>query len=155
MGHPSPRAELLVDHDISPEVAHDLETMFSRLGFITELRTRQPHRGPNEITWLMLAALPLQAFLSGIGAETVKDLYARVKRLTPGKGKAPGGPVPLVLQDTRTELKIVLEADLPAEAITQLVGLDLAAYRFGPLHYDRHQKRWRSELDEAESASGP
>jgi hypothetical protein len=149
MGHPAPRAELLFDHGIGTETAGGLEDAFRRLGFVTVVRRRLPHRGPDELTWLMLAALPLQAFLSGIGAEAVKDVYAKAKQLITS-GKKANGAVPLVLQDTETELQVILEADLPAEAIRQLVGLDLRAYRAGPLHYDRDRKKWRSELDEAE-----
>lgn len=44
---------------------------------------------------------------------------------------------------------MVLEADLPDAAYQELVGLDLARFQLGPLHYDRQQRRWRSELDEA------
>jgi hypothetical protein len=149
-GDPPPRAELLFDHEISTELAGNLEGTFRRLGFVTNTRRRLPHRGPDEFTWLMLAALPLQAFLSGIGSEVVKDLYAKAKRLSPSGRKVDEAQIPLVLQDTKTELKIVLDADLPAEAIRQLVGLDLGGYRFGPLHYDQQQKKWRSAVDEAE-----
>jgi hypothetical protein len=149
MEHPAPRAELLFDHGMDADTTAGMVAEFRRLGFVTEVRTRLPHRGPDEITWLMLAALPLQAFLSGIGAEAVKDVYARAKRLTTA-GKKARNDVPLVLQDAETELKVILEADLPPEAIRQLVGLDLGAFRTGPLHYDRAGKKWRSELDEAE-----
>ncbi|WP_103339974.1 hypothetical protein [Amycolatopsis sp. CA-126428] len=152
MGRPSPHAELIFDHDISAELTAELESSFRELGFVTKVRRRLTHRGPNELTWLMLAALPLQAFLTGIGSEAVKDLYAKTKKLTPfgKKGEKATKQVPLVLRDTATELTIIMEADLPADAIKKLVGLDLAAYRTGPLHYDRHQEKWRSELDEAE-----
>lgn len=150
MGQPSSRVELLFDHDINTESADDFAATFRQLGFITTARRRLPHRGPVEFTWLMLAALPLQAFLSGIGSEAVKNVYAKAKQSIPAGKKDRDGQVPLVLQDTTTELKIILEADLPAEAIRQLVGLDLAAYQSGPLHYDQRRKRWRSELDEAE-----
>jgi hypothetical protein len=152
MGQPSTQAELIFDHGISEELAADLESSFRKLGFVTNARRRLAHRGPNELTWLMLAALPLQAFLSGIGSEAVKDLYAKTKKLSPS-GKKTGTAakqVPLVLQDTTTGLTIIMEADLPTDAIKKLVGLDLAGYRTGPLHYDRHQEKWRSELDEAE-----
>lgn len=150
MEQPPPRVELLFDHDINTESADDFAATFRQLGFTTTTRRRQPHRGPVEFTWLMLAALPLRAFLSGIGAEAIKDVYAKAKQLIPAGKKDRGDQALLVLHDTTTELKIVLEADLPAEAIRQLVGLDLAAYRSGPLHYDQHRRKWRSELDEAE-----
>jgi hypothetical protein len=149
MGQPSSRVELLFDHDISTESADDFAAAFRQLGFITTTRRRLPHRGPAEFTWLMLAALPLHAFLSGIGGEAVKDVYAKAKQLIPASKKDRADQVPLVLQDTTTELKIVLDADLPAEAIRQLVALDLGAYHSGPLHYDQRKRIWRSELDEA------
>lgn len=151
MGDTAPRAELLFDHDADEEATEEFEVIFRKLGFITNARRRVPHRGPNELTWLMLVAVPLQAFLAGIGAETVKDLYAKAKQLAPSRKKAKNavGQAPLVLHDSKTELQIVLDADLPAEAIRQLTGLDLGAYRTGPLHYDKHRKKWRSELDEA------
>ncbi|MET9265620.1 hypothetical protein [Amycolatopsis sp. NPDC004079] len=149
MGLPTSRAELIFDHDVSAESAGAVEDVFRELGFAPSARRRLTHRGPAELTWLMLASLPLQAFLTGLGGEVVKDLYAKAKKLAPGakEGKSDPRP-PLVLQDAKTELNVVLEADLPAEAIRALAGLDLAAYRNGPLHYDRHRKKWRSELDE-------
>ncbi|HUN38606.1 MAG TPA: hypothetical protein VMU95_41985 [Trebonia sp.] len=125
------------------------------------------------LTWVVLAALPLQAFLSGLG-ETLADdaherLAAAVKRVADryearrgrrgGQGDAAAGdsglaavprsPAPLVLIDSDSRLEIVIEADLPAEAIGSLVALDLSPFTIGPLHYDRAAGRWRSELDEA------
>jgi hypothetical protein len=153
MGHSASRVELLFDHDIEAESAEDLEAAFRKLGFVASTRRRLAHRGPVELTWLALAALPLQAFLSGIGAEAIKDVYAKAKRLASVRKSdnvnRDGHNVPLILQDAKTGLKIVLEDDLPAEAIRQLVGLDLGAYQAGPLHYDQGEKKWRSELDEA------
>jgi hypothetical protein len=56
----------------------------------------------------------------------------------------------LLLQDSTTGIQVVLEADLPDEASQKLLALDLSTIRRGPVHYDRHHHRWRSELDEAE-----
>ncbi len=64
------------------------------------------------------------------------------------KHKAASSEQVLVLQDAVTQLQIVLEADLPADAYQALVALDLSAFRQGPVHYDRQRGRWRSELDE-------
>jgi hypothetical protein len=52
--------------------------------------------------------------------------------------------------DGASRLKIVIEADLPVEAIGPLVALNLSRFTIGPLHCDRAANRWRSELDEAE-----
>jgi hypothetical protein len=54
----------------------------------------------------------------------------------------------LMLQDTDTGLRVVLEPDLPAESFRQLLSLDLTKFTHGPLHYDLARGRWRSELDE-------
>jgi hypothetical protein len=137
------------------------------------------------LTWVVLAALPLQAFLSVLGeklagdahdrllaaARQVADRYEAIRRgragravaVAAGDGEAgPAGtvgdtrsPAPLVLMDSDSRLRIVIEADLPAEAIGPLVALDLSQFRIGPLHYDKAAGRWRSELDEAARRSGP
>ncbi|MEU6253673.1 hypothetical protein [Streptomyces sp. NPDC047043] len=150
------RAELLFAHDVSEELEGELAAGFGELGAPTvRVRRAVDHRGPAELQWLVLASLPLQAFLSGLGGEAVKDGYRALKdlvgRLTRrGGGAAPEQtPRPLVLHDARTELQIVLEGDLPQSAYEQLAVLDLTRFTVGPLHYDRALGRWRSELDEA------
>jgi hypothetical protein len=146
------RVELLVDREVTDELEQQLAATFSGFGFHTECRRQLTHRGVSELGWLVLAALPLHAFLSGLGSEAVKDIYASVKKLAKRKieqGTKPVDRFPLVLQDSHSGLRIVLEDELPVEAYQQLINLDLTAYRVGPLHYDRHRRAWRSELDEA------
>jgi hypothetical protein len=116
------------------------------------------HRGPEELEWLVLASLPLQAFLKGLGDAAVKDAYTGLKglvgRLHKGENatlSAVTAPAPLVLSDIDSGLRIVFDADLPVEAYRQLRELDLSTFRIGPLHYDVARQRWRSELDEAAS----
>jgi hypothetical protein len=128
------------------------------------------------LTWIVLASLPLQAFLTALGSKAAEDSYAKLRALVrrlastrrargpasaAGQEAAPsagretpaGSPAPLILMDSGTGLQIVLEADLPADAYRELVAMDLSRFRFGPLHYDGTRHRWRSELDEA--AAGP
>ena len=149
------RAELLLTHDISAELERELAAGFRELG-APSVRVRRTlgHRGPAELQWLVLASLPLQAFLSGLGGEAVKDGYRALRDLVGRlvrRGQTAPEPAtrPLVLQDERTGLRIVLEADLPQSAYEELAVLDLSAFAIGPLHYDRTHGRWRSELDEA------
>ncbi|MGW0843747.1 hypothetical protein ACWD26_27115 [Streptomyces sp. NPDC002787] len=149
------RAELLVSQDVSEELQRELTERFHGLGLLpVRVRRVLAHRGPAELQWLVLAALPLQAFLSGLGGEAVKDGYRVLKDLVgrlvrPGVTGEDTAPRPLVLQDERTGLRIVLEPGLPQEAYEQLAVLDLTRFSVGPLHYDRALGRWRSELDEA------
>ncbi|MFG2498048.1 hypothetical protein ACGFSB_07480 [Streptomyces sp. NPDC048441] len=150
-------AELLIDRDASDDLRRELVSALEGLGVHTaRVRRTVDHRGAADLPWIMLASLPLQAFLSGLGAEAVKDSYAAFKDVVRRSSRAadPADPAtpaprPLVLQDRRTGLRVVLEPGLPGEAYEQLLGLDLARFSEGPLHYDRELGRWRSVLDEA------
>jgi hypothetical protein len=150
--------ELLLAPELSAAQEEELTSLFAGLGIKPEIRRRFTHRGPAELDLLVLLVLPLQTFLSGLGSQLVNDVYECVKSaIRARKNHSRQGRqerqdrelVPLVLQDNSTGLRIVLESDLPAEAIRQLVALDISAYHIGPLHYDQHRHAWRSELDEA------
>ncbi|MEV0126016.1 hypothetical protein AB0I16_31480 [Streptomyces sp. NPDC050703] len=155
-----PRAELILGQEVPDGLAEELVAALTGLG-APPARTRRAvdHRGVEDIPWMVLVSLPLQAFLGGLGAEAVKDAYASfkglVRKVARPASSAPGAlgeaheARPLLLQDPVGGLSIVLEADLPAEAYERLAGLDLTAFSVGPLHYDRAQGRWRSVLDEA------
>ncbi|MFG3258314.1 hypothetical protein [Streptomyces sp. NPDC048172] len=150
-------AEALVERDVSEAAEKELVEALARHGVALRTRRVLAHRGPSELQWAVLIALPLQGFLSGLGTEAVKDAYAALKsavrRVT--RREQPADSRPLVLQDAASGLRVVLEADLPGEAYEQLVGMDLTPFRHGPLHYDRARRRWRSELDEAAAETEP
>jgi hypothetical protein len=144
-------AEVFIAADVSSEQQQEVIDSFRALGVATRARVVPSRRGLGEIQWLVLAMVPMQAFLGGIGSKLAEDAYQGLTRLV---GRALGDQPKatpdkvLVLQDTTTRLQVVLEADLPAEAYQRLVTLDLSAIRRGPLHYDRHRGEWRSELNE-------
>lgn len=150
-------AEVLLGQGVPESTEQGLAAVLTGYGFVVRTRRALVHRGATELHWVVLIALPLQAFLSGLGAEAVRDAYVGVKSLVRrALGSADGEPAgaegPLVLQDEASGLRIVLERDLPEKAYEQLLGMDLTRFRRGPLHYDRAQRRWRSELDEAGGA---
>lgn len=130
--------------------------MFSMAGITAQVRIVPPRRNAVTLGWVVLATLPLHAFLSTIGAKAAEASYAKlrtaIQRLTGhhDSHEPPcNQPHPLILQDSNTGLQIVLEPELPADAYRQLTALDLTQFRMGPVHYDQQQQRWRSELDEA------
>ncbi|MEU6992690.1 hypothetical protein ABZ953_18800 [Streptomyces sp. NPDC046465] len=148
------RAELLLDREVPEDLRRELVAAFDGLGAApVRVRRTLDHRGAADIQWIVLVSLPLQSFLSGLGAEAVKDAYDTFKgvvRRTARPAAPTAGPArPIVLQDAATGLDVVLEPDLPAEAYALLAALDLAEFTVGPLHFDRAQGRWRSVLDEA------
>jgi hypothetical protein len=146
-------ADVLVDAEVPQQQERLLVEALAQLGVTARTRVVAPRRGVGELGWLVLASLPLQAFLASLGTsvadETYRGLRSVVGRLLHRDPPAPGGQRPMVLRDETSGLQVVLEADLPDEAFRRLVGLDLSQFRLGPVHYDRHQGRWRSELDEA------
>ncbi len=155
-------AEVLVVGELSPEEAAELIDDFDAMGLTIDLREVPPRRSIGDIAWLALIAVPAKPFFEQLAKNSGDDAYRRLKTLV-GKvgtalhrGETPSvTPKVLVLQDSTTGVQVILESDLPDEAHQQLLAFDLHTIRRGPLHYDRHNRRWRSELDEAESTPQP
>jgi uncharacterized protein YhfF len=145
-------AEVLVTAEVPAWEERAIVDAFRDLDVATRTRMDPTRRGAEQLQWLVLATLPLQALLSGLGSAAAQDVTQSLKRLV---GRVLGAKRTtarvaqvLVLQDVATRLQVVLEADLPAEAYQELITLDLSAFGQGPVHYDRHRGEWRSELDE-------
>jgi hypothetical protein len=145
------KADVFVDTRLSGVDENLIVEALEALGVSARVRVLPPVRGISDLQWLVLAALPLQAFLSGIGAKAADDAYRKFQDTIHKLTSRDQSPVtrPIVLQDTDTGLRIVLDHDLPADGYRQLLSLDLARFRLGPVHYDRAERRWRSETDEA------
>ncbi|HEY2723336.1 MAG TPA: hypothetical protein VGI84_01500 [Pseudonocardiaceae bacterium] len=146
-----PTAQILVAAEIGAQRRQVIADAFRALGLAVRIRTVPARRGPDEMQWLMLATLPLQAVLSGLGAVLAEDVAQTLKRLVGRLSRNRGGTSDaqvLILQDAGTGLQVVLEPDLPGHAYTALVMLDLSEFEQGPVHYDVKRRRWRSELDE-------
>lgn len=151
-------ADLIIDPQVTREHEQPLVDVLTDLGFTSSIRELPPRRVVEPLTWLVLIALPLQAFLNALGSKAAEGAYHGLKEairnlrrrsVTPPEVAPSEQPRPVLLQDPATSLRIILEHDLPSDAYQQLAALDLTGYRLGPLHYDHAQGRWRSELDEA------
>ena len=151
-------ADVLVTAEISAEEEQAIIEAFRALDVAARTRMVPTRRGIEQLHWLVLAALPLHAFLSGLGSAAAQDVAHGLKRLVGqvvGAHRKTASPSHvLVLQDAATRLQVALEADLPAEAYQALIALDLSAFHQGPVHYDRQRGRWRSELDEWQQRQG-
>jgi hypothetical protein len=146
-------ANVLLDAEVPADRERLLVDVFGRLGVTAHTRVLPTRRGVTELNWLVLVALPLQAFLGSVGTKFADDAYrglrALLGQLMREDRPQPAGERPMVLRDDATGLEVVLDPDLPEEGYRQLFALDLTDYQLGPVHYDRHQRRWRSERDEA------
>lgn len=149
-------ASVLVASDLSDQAAAQLIEDFESIGVTAELRQVPPRRALGEIAWLALAVVPLKPFFDQLIKDFADNAYQHLKTFTIKLFRLhpppTGPPTVLLLQDSTTGLQVVLEPDLPAQAYQELLTFDFAALRRGPLHYDQHHRRWRSELDEADNA---
>jgi hypothetical protein len=105
--------------------------------------------GLGDLQCLVLAYLPLQAFLSSVGSNVAEDAHEDLKRLVDGLfAQWPEAARPnqvLVLEDMVTSVQVVVTADLLAAAYQRLVAVDLSSIQHGSLHYDRRGGQWRTE----------
>lgn len=150
-------AQVLVTKQISEDEAAEITAEFRSIGLTIDLRIVPPKRSLTDIAWLVLAAVPLQPFFNQLAQDVADDVHQRLKSFVAGvlrRSSASDPPKPvLVLQDPVSGVQVVLEPDLPAESYRQLLSYDLSTVQSGPLHYDVHRQRWRSELNEAPGAT--
>jgi hypothetical protein len=140
-------ADVLLRPETSAADEHEVMEAFATIGVAATTRLAPTQRTLNGAEWLVLAVLPLQAFLSSLGSKLAEEVYHGLKDVV-GRLLNRSGPRrhegALLLQDTATGLQIVLEPDLPIEAYRQLVTLDLTAFDGGPVRYDRSRSAWQS-----------
>jgi hypothetical protein len=160
------QARVMVATDVG---ADELAAAFAETGLAADIRRAPTVRGVETITWAALIMLPLGSFLDVLAKDYAKQaaepLKRLVRRIVEAARREPAAETaaavadrpesrPLVLEDERTGLQVVLEADLPADAYRSLIELDLSTFRHGPVHYDRALMRWRSIADEVAGAAG-
>lgn len=151
-------ADILVDGQLPAEREVLIHQALAALGASGQIRVLPPRRGAAELQWLVMMTLPLQAFLGSIGSKFGEDAYRSfqntIRKLLHPDDVPPAAPArPIVLKDAASGLRIILDPDLPSEGYQQLLALNLSKFRFGPVHYDRAERRWRSEIDEAEAVN--
>jgi hypothetical protein len=153
----SPRitTELLLSRRLSVTDEQDVVAFFGQFGTISRHRRVHAHRGP-AIEWLVLAALPLQAFLQSLGELTGGDAYIAFKNFIVRLSHHESHPHPqgteirpVILQDANSGLQIMIESDLPEIAYRQLHQLNLTQFSSGPIRFDRDLGCWRADSEEA------
>jgi hypothetical protein len=152
-------ADVLIAEPVSADQAAEIAAAFGSIGLTAALRVVSTKRSLADLAWLVLAAIPLQPFFNHLAEDLADDAHQRLSTFVSRVLRRPAAVNPpkpvLVLQDAITGVQVVLEPDLPADSYRQLLSLDLARVRHGPLHYDLQRRRWRSELDEAPSTTNP
>lgn len=149
-GERPPAADVYVGAGEAAGAESLLVDSLAAFGFTVRVRVWPTSRAVGELHWLLLVALPLQAFLSGVG----EDLYRKLKEAVRGtlvrqREQDPGRSV--VLQDTETGVRILLGADLDEEAFARLGALDWSRLRHVTLRYDATEARWSAVPEETDA----
>ncbi|WP_327353228.1 hypothetical protein [Streptomyces sp. NBC_01304] len=136
-----PHADVFVDEKDTSGTEVPLVGALSGLGLTTRVKAVPVRRGPEQLEWLILATLPLQAFLGGLGSKLADDAYRKLRDAVRRTPPAPT-PRPVVIEDRDTGVRVLLTPDLDEAAYRQLREIDLALVR-GTIRYDTVARAWR------------
>jgi len=137
-------AHLLVNRRLSPEDLADIEEAFRAAGLRPTVYRTPARRGPEELNWLVIAAIPLSSFLTTVGTKLAEDSYKELRQLAHRvfKRVPASKPSTLVLEDQDTGTQVLLEADLDDKGYRALLETDLAELGGERVRYDRARERW-------------
>lgn len=142
-----------LDAEVPVGEEDELKAALAAAGFGVTAKELPAVRGAEMLNAVALMMIPLHAFLAAAGSKAGAEVWplfkAGIRRIL---HRGPAGTAaagrPLVVQDTVTGLKIVMDRDLPDEAYEALRGLDLSIFHQGPIDWDRSRHHWRSLADE-------
>lgn len=151
-----PIVDVLIDERGPDAGSAELRQYLDLLGLAprARIRTMPAERGVEAVHWTMLLVVVLTAFLAAIGTRLGNDAYhglTRVIRQAMDRRPAEEDTRCLIVaRDRDSGIEIILEPDLPAEALRQLSKLTEPAR--GPVRWDRRARRWRSPTDRQRDA---
>jgi hypothetical protein len=140
-------ADVTIDRGASQEELEGVAEAFREVG--VEASVRAGYVQMSELPpWMVMAFLPLTAFLTALGAELGKDAYKRlgnlIKRLREARARSKQPPGNIILEDSETKIQIVLSLDLSDEALEALFRLDTKSLPSGPVSFDTERGKWVS-----------
>jgi hypothetical protein len=138
-------ADVTISPTLSTDDQDDVMRVFRQLGVSPRVAMARPLRG-GELSWLVLASLPLVAFLNTLGTKIAEDGYSGLRdlvlKLSRHDHRRDGSTKSLLLQDERTGTLIELVADLPDDGYQLLLTLNLSENAGARMRYDPKERRW-------------
>jgi hypothetical protein len=143
-------AQVLMGPDFAPSGAAELAEQLRLLGLDPSLDPAPELRGA-DVTWLVLASLPLAAFLGTLGTKLAEDGYAGLRdlvvRIARHGRRSGAGTHALLLEDEGTGTLVELDEALPDESYRRLFEVDLSANAGVMLRYEARTGRWTAVLE--------
>jgi hypothetical protein len=137
-------ADLLMSRTLTEDARQDIEQAFRAAGLRPTAYRVPPRRGPEELSWLVIAALPLSSFLTTLGSKLAEDSYKELRQLAHRVLKRAPAPKrsTLVLEDRDSGTQVVLDLDLPDVGYRTLLTADFAGHRGKIMRFDRIGRGW-------------
>jgi hypothetical protein len=150
-------AEIVVNPQFDPAALPDVLDQVRHLGLSPDIAS-PPVLRSGDLTWLVLASLPLSAFLSALGDKIAEDGYAGLHDLVlriARHGRRTGATThALLLEDQGTGTLVELDEDLPHDSYRRLLEVDLSANAGVTLRYDRTTGHWTAVMEQGSEADG-
>jgi hypothetical protein len=135
------------------ELAREAADAFRSAGVDPTTSLAPTRRGLDTLQWAVLAVLPLNAFLGSLGSKLGTDAYEAlrglVRRILRRSDDKASIAAPLVLLDSESGIRVVLEPDLPLDSFRQLFALDLASIDGRVLRYAPSKGTWNADRGDA------
>jgi hypothetical protein len=141
------KVDLVLSDRMTTEITDEIETEFRSLGLVPTVRLLRTRRSA-ELSWMILATLPLASFLNALGSYVAEDTFRSLRRLLGRAGSrqdrapAAAGPRTLVLRDTESTTEVILDPDLSIEGYRALLASDLSVLSGTTMRYDPVRRSW-------------
>jgi hypothetical protein len=144
------QVHVVVAPEFDPSGLADLAEWFRSLGLDPQIDPA-PQLRTSDLSWLVLASLPLSAFLTALGTRLAEDGYAGLHDLVIRIGRHRRRPdrrsQVVLLEDEDTGTFVELDDAVPEDGYRKLLELDLSENVGMTLHYESVTGRWTAVLE--------
>jgi hypothetical protein len=142
--------EILLESSAPAEDIAAVDGAFRNAGFVAKVSPVYERKAfTDELPWVVMATVPITAFLSAFAAAAGKDAYDTLKNLVckiwVKRTKNSGSSGNFILIDSKSGIWVLLDPDIPSDAYSELAKLDINSLTNpNAIKYDKDKKKWIS-----------
>ena len=139
--------EVILDDSASAADVAAVKEAFNDAGLMATVRPSFKRKGSGDFPWIVMASVPLTAFLTAFAAAAGKEAYKGLKKLVRSiwstRTRTSGLSGSFIIVDRKSGVWVHLKPNIPDDAYSALAELDLESLRrSGVLVYDEDKKQW-------------